>query len=346
MKLTHRGRIVGVIVALTLVLGWQFGARSLNAVGAPLLAALFVEAIVVRRMAPPGVELSSLDPGFPGERRALTMALSGSGVVTVSFPFSEGLDGDSSERTVTLPETMEYDIELVDRGFYHLGPPIVSQRGPLGLVEQAVDPEDLLGWGVVEEETTELAVYPQLYSFPPDLLLSEFFADEFEAERQEFDRLREYTPGDPLRHVHWKSSAKHDEFLVMEFAPSERSETVTIAGSASSKNVDEMARTVATIADLALEAGFNVEVAVPDGEIPPGKGSAHRENVLWLLARTDGGPSRAVPANADILVEAGQRETKIGLVDTETTLAELHNAGGTSDRRPSPTDSTDTEVTA
>jgi uncharacterized protein (DUF58 family) len=343
MNLTHRGRIVVGIVVLTLVLGWQFGARSLNAVGAPLLAALLVGAVVVRYAEPPSVALSPLDPGFPGETRTLTMDVSGSGVATVSFPFAEGLDGDSAERTVTLPETMEYDIELANRGHYQLGPPTVNQRGPLGLVEQPVDPEDLLGWGSMKEEKTELAVYPELYSLPSSIILSEFFADEFEAERQEFERLREYTPGDPLRHVHWKSSAKHDEFLVMEFAPSERSQTVTIAGSASSRNVDEMAATVATIADLTLEAGFNVEVAVPDGEIPPGKGSTQRENILWLLAQTQGGPSRAVPADADIVVEGGQRETNVRIVETEYTLSELLDADV---QAPRPSADSNTEVTA
>ncbi|PSP60117.1 hypothetical protein BRC73_03880, partial [Halobacteriales archaeon QH_7_66_37] len=149
--------------------------------------------------------------------------------------------GTSEERvdaTVTLPHTFDLETTLEQRGLYDVGPPTIRQRGPLGLVERRID----------TTETSTLVVYPERYGLARDGVFSRFFADELETERQEFDRLREYTPGDPLRHIHWKSSAKHDEFLVMEFAPTRRTETVTIAASSTPGYADEMARASATFA--------------------------------------------------------------------------------------------------
>ena len=314
MRLTRRGRVAVALVAVAVVLGWQFGARSLNTVAAPVLVALLVSAFLVSRTDPPDVELSSLEAGFPGETRTLSMSLSGTGLVGVSLSLPEGLDCEQHERQVTLPETMAYDLELRSRGAHTVGPPTVFQRGPLGLLEREV----------AVSGTTEVVVYPQPYDVERGSVLSRVFLDELEAERQEFDRLREYQPGDPLRNIHWKSSAKHDEFLVMEFSPSERDETVTVVGTAPAPELDEMARLAATVVDLALEAGYRVELAVPDGHVPPGHGDAHRENVLWVLART--GPGTVAPVagdEADVEIAFARRDLVVRIGDREYTRAEL-----------------------
>jgi len=314
MKLTRRGQAVALIAVAAVVLGWQFGARSLNAVAAPALAALLVGAVLVSRTDPPTVELSSPDAGFPGEQRSLSLSVSGTGLVTVSLSPPEGVECEGSERAIVLPGTVEYDLELQGRGLHTVGPPTVFQRDPLGLLEREVD---VTG-------TTTVVVYPQPYRVERGSVLSRVFLDELEAERQEFDRLREYQPGDPLRHVHWKSSAKHEEFLVMEFDPSERDETVTIVATAPKGEVDEMARIAATITDVALTAGYRVECAVPDGHIPPGHGDTHRENVLWLLARTgDGVVTPLTGDEADVEIAFASRNLVVQIDDREYTPSEL-----------------------
>ena len=314
MKLTPRGRAAAAIVVVAVFMGWQFGSRSLNAVAAPTLAALVGSAIIVYRTDPPTVELSSVEAGYSGDSRPLTVSVTGSGLTVVRLATPRGIAGDSGERTVTPPETVEYELELQSRGLYRLGPPTVKQLGPLGLVER----------GVHVGGMTEVVVYPRRYALSGNTILSPFFFDALKAERQEFERLREYRPGDPLRHIHWKSSAKHDQFLVMEFAPSERSETITIVGTAPRGEVDEMARLAATIADLALDAGFNVELAVPDGYLAPGQGPGHREDVLWLLARTTAGTVAPIDAAAaDVAIRFGQRNLVVRLADTEYQVQEL-----------------------
>jgi len=314
LRITRRGRLAIVLIALAVVLGWQFGSRSLNAVAAPTLAALLVGALHVRRSGDPAVELSPTEAGFPGETRGITVELSGHGIATVEIALPDGMGEDRIDATVTLPHTFELETTLEERGLYEIGPPLVRQRGPLGLVERRVE----------SSATTALAVYPRRYTLARDGIVNRFFADELETERQEFDRLREYVPEDPLRHIHWKSSAKHDEFMVMEFAPTERTETVTIAASASSGAADEMARASATIAETALDAGFDVELVVPDGLLPPGQGTTHRRNLLRLLARTGpGSVPDSVAAEADVAIDAGEDATTVRIADRECELSQL-----------------------
>ncbi len=305
MRLTRRGQVAVGVVILAVLMGWLFGARALNAIAAPTLAALLVSAAFVSRGDPPSVTMSAVDAGFPGEQRTVTLHLSGTGLATVSLSFPDGLDGEREGRQVTLPETVTYDVELTGRGVHTIGPPDVALRGPLGLLERDIQ----------VAATTESVVYPKQYAVGRNSILARLFVDELETERQEFDRLREYRPSDPLRHIHWKSSAKHDEFLVTEFAPSERDETVTIVGTAPKGEVDEMARLAATITDLALDAGHNVELATPSGHVPPGHGEDHRKNLLQLLARTtDGTLSPLGDEEADVEIAFSQRElvVKVG----------------------------------
>lgn len=320
-------------------MGWLFGARSLNAIAAPLLGALLVGAVVLARNDDPTVTLSAVEAGFPGDDRTLTAAFSGTGLATVALALPAGVDGNTSGRRVTLPQTVDYELELTARGVHGIGPPEVTLRGPLGLLERTVD---MAG-------TTDVTVYPQRYTVGDSAVLDRLFADELEAERQEFDRLREYQPGDPLRRIHWKSSAKHDEFLVAEFAPTERDETVTIVGTVPPGETDEMARIAATIADSALAADHSVEVATPTGHVPPGKGETHRESVLGLLARTGHGTTAPVGSEAaDVEITYVQRELVVRVGATEYSVSAFLDhidgtGGGSADDRET---ATVAEVTA
>ncbi len=324
MRLTRRGQAAAGVVVLAVVMGWLFGARALNAIAAPTLAALLVSAAFVSRGESPTATVSAVDPGFPGEQRTLTVRLSGTGLTTVSLSFPEGVDGKTAPRQVTLPENVTYEIELTGRGIHTIGPPDVALRGPLGLVER-----DLQVGG-----TTEATVYPKRYTVTRGSILAGLFVDELEAERQEFERLREYRPSDPLRRIHWKSSAKHDEFLVTEYSPSERDETVTIVGTAPKGEVDEMARLAATITDLALDAGYNVELATPNGHVPPGQGEDHRTNLLRLLARTTYGTlSPLGDGEADVEIAFSQRSLVVTVGGRAFTTSELFEEPSTEPER-------------
>jgi uncharacterized protein (DUF58 family) len=313
MRLTTRGWATVAAVVLSVLLAVGFGQRSLNAVAAPALAALVVAAVQVWRADAPTVAFDAPRPGFPGQRRDVALAVEGDGLATVRQPLPPGLTARPIEATVPLPHTFERELALEARGVYDLGPPAVRQRDPLGLVARALE----------ADATAEVVVYPQVYTLA-DPTLGGLLADRATAERQEFDRLREYVPGDPLRNVHWKSSAKHDEYLVMEFSPGERTETVTVAAEADDDHADRMAAAAATVALAALEAGLTVELAVPDASLPAGAGDAHRENALRLLAGADGGSvDESVRAAADVSIRAGPEGTSVRLPEGERSFESL-----------------------
>ena len=297
--LTRRGQVALAGAVLAMLFSWRFGARSLNVIAAPVLAALAITTVMLAQAEDPTVSVSTPEPGFPGETRTLSPSIDGRGLASLELSLPPGLGETAVERLVTLPATPDIDIELSDRGIYSVGPLDIAYRGPLGLVERDVPAAG----------ATDVVVYPGRYEVDADSILSRLFLDELEAERQEFDRLREYRPEDPLRHIHWKSSAKHDDFLVMEFSPSQRDETVSVVATAPKESVDEMARATATVTDVALDAGYNVELTTPTGHVPPGQGYAHRRSLLRLLARTEGGTPKATRSDdADIEVTVGKRE--------------------------------------
>jgi uncharacterized protein (DUF58 family) len=76
---------------------------------------------------------------------------------------------------------------------------------PLGLVN-ASSGVDLPG---------ELVVLPRCYPMPPLTLPGARSHDV--GDSQEFIQLRDYRPGDPLRHIHWPSFAKAGKPVVKEF---------------------------------------------------------------------------------------------------------------------------------
>lgn len=313
MRLTKRGWGALAVVVGALALAWSFGERSLNAVAAPTLAALALAAVSVYRADPPTVTFEEPRAGFPGEERTLSFRVEGEGLAVVRHALPAGLTGRPIDAAASLPRSFEQPLTLEARGVYELGRPEIRQRDPLGLIERRV----------ATATSTQLVVYPQVYALA-DPTLGGVLADPMTAERQEFDRLREYVPGDPLRNVHWKSSAKQNEFLVMEFSPTERTETLRVAAAAEDGGADRMAGAAATLTDAALEAKLTVELWVPDGHLPPGSGEAHRENAMRLLARTGHGDvDDAARVGADVVITGNPDAVSVELPEDRRSFDSL-----------------------
>lgn len=307
MRLTHRGMGALVVAAVAIGLAWLAGDRALNAVAAPLLTALVVGAVLVWRGPEPTVTYGRIQSGYPGDERTLTIDVDGAGLLTFDLAVPDGIAATDIETVVSPPETVERSVRLGRRGIYSLGPPHLAQRDPLGFVERSAD----------VTATTEFVVYPRTYDMD-DSVLTELFSDELAAERQQFDRLREYQPGDPMKNVHWNSSAKRDDLLVMEFAAATQERTIHIAAEATEGHADKMAGATATLALHALDAGLAVGLTVPGGSVTPGEGNEHRNDMLGLLARTDAGhlPTES-RAGADVVVTVDSVGRTVQLADRE-----------------------------
>lgn len=325
MRPTRRGWGAVCLVLTAVLLAGLSGRRELNAIAAPVLAALLVAVFLVRRAETPTVERGSLRPGFPGDSRHHELRLDGSGVVAVHEDRPDELGGGAIDAIVTLPHTIDRPVSLASRGVAILGPPTVTQRDPLGLVERTVP----------VESTAEIVVYPRPYDVGDRRSLLGLLSDDTVAGDGEFDHLREYVPGDPLRRVHWKSSARHESLLVREFTPPRETAQVSIAADAVPGRVDEMASATATVTVAALDAGLSVALTLPDSHLPGDRGESHREAALELLASTDAGSvADAAHAEADVSVRARSGETTIQVGDRTTALEEMLVGGSPIEAHP------------
>jgi uncharacterized protein (DUF58 family) len=259
----------------------------------------------------PTVDSRPVEAGFPGATRTYRVDLRGGGVLEVGMSWPDGLEGDGFDAVVAGSSTLETQVTLRERGRYEIGGPTIRYRDALGLVRARGQ----------TEESTPVVVYPEIHRDASRGVLAGILGEGAEAERQEFDRLREYVPGDPLRDVHWKSSAKGEDFFVAEYEPSDRTEAITIAAAAEPGGADAMATAAGTIAVLALESGLSVGLSLPGQWLPPAAGRDHESSLLSALAVATHGSD--VDTDADIRIHATPAETRVIVGDTTHRFEDL-----------------------
>lgn len=193
----------------------------------------------------------------------------------------------------------EYTLEARKRGYYPIGPLVVSTGDILGLRDSllATIPAD------------HLVVYPRIIPFPSLKIPSRspqgtlrYALPLFEDPARIFGK-RGYTTGDSLRRVDWKSSASTGQLQVKVFEPSIALETCIFLNLNADDyyfrnriDATELAITVAaSIANWIVENKQIVGLLVNGRDpltanstpqnIPPRKGKRHLMRVLETLAR-------------------------------------------------------------
>lgn len=318
---TNRGLATGVVVVLAITLAWLFGARSLNAVAAPAIVALLAAGVQMRLASDPTLEREPLSAGFPGETRPVSLSIEGgSTVVDVLDGVPAALHANGNRTAAAPPTTVTYDLEYTTRGVHTVGPTIVRVRDILGLFERELR----------FSTEAEVVVYPRVYTLGSSGDLSRLLSRAVTTERDEFEDLREYVPGDPLRDVHWKSTAKHpEELLVKEFAGREPEGAIEIAMSSHPVAIEETAAAAASIAVALLDAGLAVALDTPSGSVSTDEEHVDRVALLTLLARTEPGRvDEDAWADADVTI-GGQRYGDVEVtVDDRTTRFDQWRTGG------------------
>ncbi|GAA0295387.1 DUF58 domain-containing protein [Halarchaeum salinum] len=273
----------GVVVALVAVAGFAsarlFGARSLNAVVVPVGLAFVLSALLVVRVETPRVVRDPPADGFPGDERRISLAVEGDGaIVTVRDALGPGLDGDGTIRSVADGRAKEYDVTLRERGRRAVGPATVVASDPFGLWRRTFT-------GGTRDE---VVVYPSVVplAVPPRALAAAVGAA---GGRSEFDGIREYVRGDPLRDVNWKASAKRpDEYLVTTYAGDGADARVVVAVDVrEGGDADRAAVAAASIVVACLDAGVAVGVRTANESLAPASDARTRRRALELLAEID-----------------------------------------------------------
>lgn len=289
MSLTGRG--IGVLVGglvLLVTAGW-FGYPEVAAVGACGVLAVVVSlgAGLVR----PHLEVTRVaDPRrvMRGEACQVT--------VTVRHPRGFGVRGvvgadRCGDRWLPIPlvrlrpghaTTVSYPVPTRRRGLVRLGPLRVGRHDPLGLTRIQRSFGD----------TDQVWVHPYLHpirAVPAGLSRSvEGLAEKVPHGSITFDALREYVPGDDLRHVHWRTSARIGELMVRERLDTSRPRLVVLLDDRRAVHHDETF-------EHACEAAASVVTA------------ALREDLTAVLLTTGGTELTVTPgagAYLDLLAEA------------------------------------------
>lgn len=303
MKLTRRGTVVVGAAIVGVVLGASFGARSLDVVVVPALAVLTFAVGQVALTDRPQVDRAVLDPGTPGEDRTVELQIDTNTMATVVDRI-DGVSPETVELAVSGDGLIEYDVTLSRRGVHTVGPLSITVRDPIGLVTEQYQYTDF----------DPVVVYPDTRRLTQPAVFDSLTETRGTIERQEFERLREYTPGESLRNVHWKTSAKHQDLFVVEHTRGGESGVSVVAESFGGEtNADAMARAAASIVCFLLEHDVNVDLTVPNGRLE--REQIHsRWPVLELLANADPGrvpTARIEAADVYVLGESGRATVKL-----------------------------------
>ncbi|WP_255152382.1 DUF58 domain-containing protein [Halorarius halobius] len=320
MRLTRRGYAVLGVAVGAIALAAHAGPRSLNAVAGPAVVTLAYGVVTLARRDAPTVTRRKPAPGFPGETREVHLRVDADGPCQVRDRTGDGLHPvDDADRYVTDGEA-RYTVELLERGEHALGPASVTQRDTLGVVSRETR----------VQETTPALVYPVVEPVAPNRTFRGLVERAGTEDRDAFDTLREYVPGDALRDVHWKTSAKREpgELVVAEFARADEG-GVTVVAEGDAEFADEMASAAASIAVYLLDADLDVELHAPGGRVRDGRGEQQRDDVLELLARTPAG--RVGDVEADVRVRADASGVEVTANGRRFPFSELTDGVGAAD---------------
>ncbi|MCP1428807.1 DUF58 domain-containing protein [Microbacterium foliorum] len=213
-----------------------------------------------------------------GERAigGLTLANNGTRAILPSrvvLPVGAGRGEFGIQRLAPGEEAEElFAIPTQRRGVVKVGPVSVVRGDPLGLFERAHRRDD----------PVDLYVHPRTIAFEGQSLgflrdLEGMPATDLSRDDVSFHALVEYQPGDDLRHVHWRSTARTGTLMMRQYEETRRSHFVIALSRAASDYADdeefELAISAAgSIGLRAIRDSQRVEVRVQGRDLAAGSG--------------------------------------------------------------------------
>lgn len=312
--MTNRGRAVLSLGLLVYVVAWLFGARALYPVACGLLFAVALAVAWVRLSArPPHVRRhgAALDV-FEGDdveielEVELTAPLAPPTLVALEKP------GRLGERAVVLKRKARrrfgasYALQRVPRGRYAFESVRLTVEDPFALARA----------DLVHGERQALVVYPRLVEL--DRLFSEGGAHAQEGRRLLLRRptgfdvhsVREHQRGEPLRAVHWRSTARRGQLMVKELEDAPRDEVVVLLDGVP-EEFDVAVRAAGSILQAHVRRGRRCVLVVNSTarEMQP---AGDWQRTLEVLAGAE--PTATIPAFALLEADGGAAARALELV--------------------------------
>ncbi|PWV47212.1 DUF58 domain-containing protein [Nocardiopsis sp. L17-MgMaSL7] len=331
---TTRGWLVAVTGALLLTAGTLSQYQELVLLGALAVLAVAVAALFVGR--PAAVTMTRSLPGgtrtTPG--RSVRVHMSARNTGRRGLRISERVVGPDGEHDVPLTPLpgggtggSDYWLQPRRRGLIELGPLRAGRSDPLGLARSTRD----------HGTTDHVWVHPTwqyLRAIPVGNVADpDGEVDGARAGTLTFHTLRDYAPGDDLRHVHWRSSARLDRLVVREYVDTSQTRVCVIvddrAAPEDAARLDEVAGAAASLLATGVRASLHCELRLVSGRGRDSGGGL--PSLLDLLA--EAAPTRG-PDLADALHLArtqSQGDTAI-LVSAGLDATDLRLFGQLADR--------------
>ena len=222
--------------------------------------------------------------------------------------------------------TSSYRLPSTRRGVYRLGPLELRLSDPLGLATTSR----------VTALESSLTVHPYYELVPLRGVSTHRDYDRrlstpvLGKGGNEFYMLREYVPGDDLRHVHWPTTARMDNLVIRQPESLRRGRLTVVAdlrrGVVDDESVESVLSAVASLAMSGLRAGLQVRVVTTAGwDSGHGTGRGHGPALLDGMAAAV--IHRPQPHLAPFRL-AGGMEPMVVVTTDRCTETDLHSAFG------------------
>jgi uncharacterized protein (DUF58 family) len=230
------------------------------------------------------MNLMQPDPQFAGASAALRIVLTNNRASVRHGIGMAVLDSTHEDRWIwtdvpALGSSMVQVAFKPERRGLHRVPPLTAEtRFPLGTFRV---------W-TVWRPAAQVLVYPQPEAYPPPLPPGEPRAGGAARARSqvtgEFDGVREYRRGDPLKLVVWKKAAKTGELVSRDAQQAQRYELWLDFKQAGHNDTELRLSRLAAWVLQADRLGMEYGLRLPGTNIAPGSGEAHKRQCLEALA--------------------------------------------------------------
>jgi uncharacterized protein (DUF58 family) len=231
-----------------------------------------------------GLTLAAPDPVFAGNNAPLRIVLTNERKATRYGIGLAVLDASHEDHWAwtDVPgqgrATVSVAFQPLKRGLHRVPPLTAETRFPLGTFRV---------W-TVWRPAAQVLVYPRPEALPPPLPEGEPRAGTAGPSRSqnsgEFEGVRGYRRGDPLKLVVWKKAAKTDELVSRDTQQAQRHELWLDFAQAGAGGAEARIARLAAWVVQADKLGLDYGLRLPGQQIRPDAGEAHRRHCLEALA--------------------------------------------------------------
>ncbi len=272
------GAWFGLLLATTLIGGLNFNNNMALLIGFLLAAIAQLTTLLAYRNLV-GMELSAIraEPVYAGESAQFRVYLSNP-EAKHRYALQLRSDSDRDARDIEINETAVLVLKQasMQRGWLDMIPFNIENRFPLGMFR---------AWTVIIPKARCL-VYPRPSSHPPPLPRSGR-GDEGAArvgEGEHFHGLRKYRPGDALKSIAWRASARHDKLFTREYESPQQQACELNWYLMPEVSVEEKLSILTAWIVKAERLMIPYSLELPTDALPADLGPEHRDACLKILA--------------------------------------------------------------